>query len=188
MLWKPEKGSDSMKVVIINGSGGVGKDRFVSLCEFHAQSNECVNVSSAELIKRAAIMLGWDECGEQKTEDVRKFLSDLTRMADELFDTRFKYMKSEYDSVKQHRPCTSILFFHIREPEMIERVKSEFDAVTLLIERPGVKPIMSNPSDRNVRHYSYDYVIQNDGTLDDLDKKAKWFVEQITENNNVRTE
>ena len=71
---------------------------------------------------------------------------------------------------------------------MIERVKSEFDAVTLLIERPGVKPIMSNPSDRNVRHYSYDYVIQNDGTLDDLDKKAKWFVEQITENNNVRTE
>jgi len=76
-----------------------------------------------------------------------------------------------------------MMFIHIREIGEIEKIKNIIKAKTLLIKNPKVKLILSNESDANVNNYNYDYVLLNNGTLEDLQKKAKEFVEKIGKNN-----
>ena len=71
------------------------------------------------------------------------------------------------------------MFIHIREINEIEKIKNLIGAKTLLIKNPKVKLILSNESDANVNNYTYDYILLNNGTLEDLRKKAKDFVEKI---------
>ena len=61
----------------------------------------------------------------------------------------------------------------------IKKIKDLLKAKTLLIRNPRVSLITSNNSDKNVYNYTYDYIIENDGTLDDLRKKAKDFIMNI---------
>jgi len=75
------------------------------------------------------------------------------------------------------------MFIHIREIMEIEKIKGLINAKTLLVKNPKVKLILSNESDANVNNYTYDYVLLNNGTLEDLQKKAKDFVEKIRKNN-----
>lgn len=71
------------------------------------------------------------------------------------------------------------MFIHIREIAEIEKIKNIINAKTLLVKNPKVKLILSNESDANVNNYSYDYVLLNNGTLEDLQRKAKEFVEKL---------
>ena len=41
------------------------------------------------------------------------------------------------------------------------------------------KSVDNNASDRNVKNFEYDIVISNDGTLEDLNYKAREFVKQL---------
>jgi len=168
--------------VIINGTGGVGKDTFVDLCKDYACSSEIpfwcdiYNFSSVEIIKTAAGVIGWDG---GKTEKDRKFLADLKKLAKEYNNCSIKYMANKYNECKNAKITagTYILFFHIREPEEIEEFKNYVkDPITLLIRRNTVKIIKSNYSDANVENYNYDRIIDNDGSLDDLFEKAKEFI------------
>ena len=49
--------------------------------------------------------------------------------------------------------------------------------------QPRVDEIKSNHADANVENYEYDYIIENDGTLEQLDKMAYLFSEQVIKNN-----
>ena len=73
-------------VIIINGSGGVGKD---TLCEFAMKKYRCMNTSAITPVKEMAAMAGWR--GE-KTDAARKFLSDLKQLtaAELLQSDRFR--------------------------------------------------------------------------------------------------
>ena len=53
--------------------------------------------------------------------------------------------------------------------------RSKLDDVNL----SNVEAIESNHADRNVENYEYDYIIENDGTLEQLDTMAKLFVRDI---------
>ena len=59
------------EIIIINGSGGVGKDTFIAMCDKYTYTK---NYSSVDEIKCVARQLGWNG---GKTEKDRKFLSDL---------------------------------------------------------------------------------------------------------------
>ena len=74
-----------------------------------------------------------------------------------------------------------LLFLHIREPKEITRAVLRFNAKTILITRSSIHKITSNLSDKNVFNYNYDYVIENNGTLDDLKDKAKKFIKNLEE-------
>lgn len=163
------------KVIIINGSGGCGKDTFVS---FVSEFIPTRNYSSIDLIKSVAKRLGWDG---GKTEKDRKFLSDLKQLSSEYNNAPLNDMKKVYNEFMSNN-TEELLFLHIREPEEIEIAKNLFDAEILLIKNPNIKNIDSNEADRNVYSYSYDHVIYNDGTLEDLDTKAENFVDMIYEN------
>jgi Ni2+-binding GTPase involved in maturation of urease and hydrogenase len=64
----------------------------------------------------------------------------------------------------------------MRDPKDIARAVETFGAETILIRNPNVCKIESNHADRDVENYEYDYIIENDGTLKQLEKVAKLFV------------
>ena len=164
-----------IKVVVINGTGGSGKDTFVDFCMEHVTDKENYmihNVSSVDKIKEAAIVLGWNGA---KTEKDRKFLSDLKILTEEYNDGNFKYMLERYNQMKMADSVEmkGILFLHIREPKEIQRI------VTLLVTSNRVKDIKSNMADAGVYDYEYNMTLHNDGTLEQLQEEAKSFVDSI---------
>lgn len=157
-------------IVIINGTGGSGKDTFV---EYVSNYANVVNFSSIDIVKEVARIAGWDG---GKTPKDRKFLSDLKVLMSEYNDMPFRSMAEVVNRFIQSDD--EILFLHIREPENIKRAVLEFGASTLLIKRVGYENINSNYSDASVDNYDYDYRIEND-TLEGLDEQAMLFVSKF---------
>ena len=160
------------KVIIINGTGGSGKDTFTEFCAKHLK---VYNYSTIDRIKEIAKEFGWNGT---KTDKDRKFLSDLKKLATEYNDMPYKltidsideFMKSDYD----------IMFIHIREPEEIKKVVNEVEAKTLLIKRKDHDIIKTNISDASIEgyDYDYDYVILNT-TLEEFEEEAKRFIKEL---------
>lgn len=160
----------SKKVFIINGSGGVGKDTF---CEYVGHYAKVKVISSIDLVKDYASKMGWNG---SKTPIDRKFLSDLKDLLTKYNDYPFRDICQKVLWFKEDD--NEFLFIHIREPEEIDRAKREFNAHTILMVNDNVKGIYSNHADARVLEYNYDIVIDNSGTLKDLEIIAKDFVEK----------
>ena len=159
-------------IIIINGTGGAGKDAFVSFC---SEVTGVLNVSTVDKVKEAAkVLVGWN--GE-KDEVSRKLLVDLKQLSVDYNDAPTKYICSMAEDFENSD--NNLMFVHIREAREIEKAKKLLNAKTLLITNPRVKLITSNDSDGKVNEYNYDYYIVNDGTLDDLKEKAAKFVEEL---------
>lgn len=159
-------------IVIINGTGGAGKDTFVSFC---SEVTGVLNVSTVDKVKEAAkVLVGWN--GE-KDEVSRKLLVDLKQLSIAYNDAPTKYISKMAEEFRNSND--NLMFVHIREAEEIEKAKKLLNAKTLLITNPRVKLITSNDSDGKVNEYQYDYYIINDGTLEDLKNKASEFVEEL---------
>ena len=54
-----------------------------------------------------------------------------------------------------------------------------FGAETILIRNPNVKKIESNHADRDVENYEYNYIIENNGSIEQLESTAKVFVDFV---------
>ena len=158
-------------VFITNGTGGCGKDTFAHIL---GQLMNVSKISSIDPIKQFARFLGWDG---GKTEKDRKFLSDLKLIMTEYDDTPFKWMQNNYLFWRETRN-DSVLLIDIREPEEIERAKKAFNAKTILIKNDRVAPITSNMADANVFNYEYDFVIENNGTLEEFEETIKKWTEE----------
>lgn len=160
------------RIIVINGSGGVGKDTFVEFCKEYSVIK---NISSVDKVKDAAkILVGWN--GE-KDDKSRKLLSDLKKMSIDYNNYPLIYIGEQVRLFKKNKK-QNIMFIHIREIDEINKVKELFMAKTLLITNNRVKKIKTNISDANVEMLKYDYYIENNGTLEELKQKAKKFVFQ----------
>lgn len=167
------------QIFVINGYGGVGKDTFVELVSLELNDilkrfHTVINFSSIDKIKEIAKEIGWSG---KKSEKDRKFLSDLKVLASEYCDMPFKSMRNKVNEFLNDEESIC-LFLHIREPEEIRRAVKEFGAKTILIVRNSVKHITSNVADKNVLNYTYDFVVENSGTIKDLDEKVKDFIKE----------
>ena len=154
----------SKQIVIINGTGGCGKDTFVS---FVSKYKRVYNFSSIDKVKEIAKLIGWNG---GKTDKDRKFLSDLKKLTTEYNDMAFNSIKDAINIFKNSDD--EIMFIHIREPEEIKRAVDAFKAKSLLIKRDGYDNIMTNESDANVENYDYDYIIYNK-SLEQLEDEAQ---------------
>jgi len=146
---------------VINGRGGTGKDTFIEYVEDYFWDYKITNVSSIDPIKEIARNNGWDGVKNKKS---RKMLSDLKKVFIEYnnLPTMYlsKYMFNE-----------GIVFLHIREPEEIEKIiKINPFIRTLLIDRDI--DMLGNDADDLVYDYQYDFIIDNNGTLNDLKDAA----------------
>lgn len=154
-------------VVVINGSGGVGKD---TICSVVAAHHKTLNYSSVDPIKKIAKDNGWN--GE-KTEKSRKFLSDLKKLFIDFNDLPLNYMLGRYREFLESD--NEVLFLHIREAEEIEKLVRSIrelggNVATLLIRgRNDANKAWHNVSDDAVENYRYDYIYDNVKSLDELD-------------------
>lgn len=175
-----------VKVIVINGAGTSGKDTFIDL--FTEECQECdrdtIRVyrhSSVDQVKYHASLMGWDW---EKDDKGRRFLSDIKDAMTRYNDGPLNYMSDIVEDITKNTLSheTSFVFFHVREPQEIQKMVDKFEATTLLIERPSVsKESFTNHADINVGNYDYDYIVTNDGTLSDLRYEAYLFFEALTD-------
>ncbi len=160
------------KIFVQNSVGGSGKDTWASLLSKYIPT---LKYSIVDLPKEAAKVLGWDG---GKTEKDRRFLSDIMDLSTEYNDAPFEDVLSLVTDFKNNKDFAEYkaLIIDMRDPKDIARAVETFGAETILIRNPNVKKIESNHADRDVENYEYDYIIENDGTLEQLDKVAKIFV------------
>ena len=172
-----------MKIICINGQGGVGKDTFVRFCGSHESG--IFNISMVDCIKNIASSVGWN--GSKEPKD-RKFLSDLKDLIAEYSDYPFQDVLQKIELAEKHHKWYKwyinfadelICFVHTREPKDIQRWKEQYGAKTLLIRRRKVEGNYGNHADDRVFDIDYDYIVYNDGDLNELKKEADLFVRKI---------
>ena len=160
-----------LRVIVINGSGGVGKDSFVDACRKYTA---VLNLSTVEPVKEALKSLGYKGA---KTEEDRQFLSDV-------WDAWYRYNKGPVryitKEVKSFDYFKGLIFVHMRQIKAIPELVEAVHAVTLLVTNSRVA-VPGNHADSEVDQIYYDHYIDNEGTLEDLDLMAKEFVEKIWE-------
>ena len=162
------------RIFILNGVGTSGKGEFASRLD---KRIPLIKYSIIDLIKETAENLGWNG---GKTEKDRKFLSDLMDLATEYNDSPYKDVASLVDAFKTELP-EEILIIDMRDPKDIERAVKDFGAETILMRNPRVNKIESNHADANVEQYRYDYIIENNGSLEQLDSTIDVFVKTVIE-------
>lgn len=157
------------KVLIINGHPKSGKTEFEKLI---AKNINSVIYSSITPVKEyAKKYFGWNGDERNKTEEWRRFFAELKRMLVEEFD--YIYIKiAEKIRDFYNNPYCEIIMIDSREVEEIERFKNCFQAVTVFVNSNKCEKITSNNADANVENYKYDYYIDNNGTLEELEEKA----------------
>lgn len=171
-----------MKIIVINGQPRVGKDTFVELCDKHLLW--CKNYSTVDFVKEIAVKCGWDG---SKTPKNRAFLSDLKDLLARWKDVPFKKIEERIRAFRKSieglgydNDEVGIVFIHSREPEEIKRFVDKFNATSLLIRRESVESTeQSNHADSQVMDYEYDYVIENNGTKEELEQKAVEFLRAL---------
>ena len=133
------------------------------------------NISAVDKIKEAAQLLGWSG---GKSEDDRKFLSDLKLLSTGYNNFPYEYLKENIAKFMEDK-SSNVLFMHIREPEEIDKIKKEFNCITVLVQNINKDHIDSNMADANVCNYEYDYIINNDYDLNRLKEKAIHFICEV---------
>lgn len=157
-------------IFVLNGAAGAGKDTFVLFLKFLGVKVQ--KESSIDKVKEVATLCGWDG---SKTERNRKFLSDLKALTNSYNDMSFVDICKKVKEFTGNR-TVNVLCIDIREPDQIERAKKAFGAITVLIENDRVDILTSNESDAHVLDYEYDYMVKNNGSVEDFLEETKKFV------------
>jgi dephospho-CoA kinase len=164
--------SDKM-IFIVNGKPRAGKDTFAQIL------NEYMDVykySSVTKVKEIAKQCGWTGAKEERD---RKFLHELKMLTSAYSDMSYNDVIEEIDKFKKGELDADIFVVDVREPEDIDRLVKATKAFTIFIENNRVPSITSNAADANVENYKYDFVIQNNGTLEDFEGNIKLFIEVL---------
>jgi len=164
------------KIIVINGAGASGKDEVFEITKKLIDGKYVVvNISSVTAVKLKAMSFGWNG---KKDDKSRRLLSDLK-------DAWTRYNDGPFKDIKQyiqhfHTSKNFLIFVHIRECEEIKKIIDYYGnlVVTLLIRRPNTEKF-NNHADSDVENYPYDYIIENNGTLDDLKENVKIFLNDI---------
>ena len=165
------------KIIVINGIAESGKDTFVKyITEQFLKKFPCtgkvINYSSIDTVKMVSRILGRKK--KSKTDADRKFLSDLKRIWIEYNDGPFNELKQAIQFNENDTEYKVLFFVHIREPEEIEKIRREFDILTVYVQRGSCK-IPNNKSDQSVFGTQANVIIRNNGSKEDLRTEAFLF-------------
>lgn len=165
------------KIYILNGSGTAGKGELAKAISKYITTYK---YSSIDLVKEMYETIGIDR--NNKDEKKRKLYSDTKDMLTQYDDIPFKDIASIVADFKNNKIEEEVLLIDIREPDEIARAEKTFGAETILVRRANAKKITSNHADRDVENYVYDYIIENNGTLEQLDDTAYQFIKYTVNN------
>lgn len=172
-----------MFVIIVNGSGRSGKDKFVEFF-IDQYKYKAFNWSTIDRVKDIAKKnFRWNG---KKTERARKFLAEMKRIWAEynngpFLDTKNK-IDNHYKKLNKKNKENVIYFVHCREPEEIKKFKDVYrnSCITILLKRDD-RVVPNNHADMGVNNYDYDKIINNNGNEVDLRMEATKFIDYIRE-------
>jgi hypothetical protein len=172
-------------VFLLNGAPTAGKDTFCEMVIKHGKSHRLTvkTISSVDDVKRLATEMGWSGAKEDKDRDFLAELKYLWKRYNNgpLRDMLAKCKKLDYD----------ILFVHIRETDEIDELKNLLNAAihevsldriycwSMYLDR-NVTSVTSNAADAQAmtsEGYDYDIILDNNGTLEDLEHAAIAFLQ-----------
>ena len=136
-------------IIIINASGGRGKDTFVS--KFTKYCSQIYNLSTIDIIREVAKKLG---CVNKEEKD-RAFLSDLKDLSTKYYEHPKNYITTKVKQIqsKYAYKYVPIIFVHSREPEEIKWFQENLEnCKSLLIRNSNVPLIETNHADKNVEN------------------------------------
>jgi hypothetical protein len=171
-----------MKVVIVNGQGGVGKTSFEGLC-LESLGIYGTKTSMVDFVKEVATFSGWRG---DKDEKARLYLAKLKDIMEEFGDIPWLRVNRDIKTFENDLlNCgfdanRAVIFVDAREPKDIQRFKDEYGAISVLVTR-GEEKVYGNHADDGVFNIEYDCVIENNGTWHDLELAAERFLEWLFE-------
>ncbi len=163
--------------VVINGIATCGKDTFISLLD-HSESGLMVNnFSSIDPFRNMPKQFGWS--GE-KDDDYRMCLKTLKKASTYMNDYPSRYLEFQRNQILEKYEGLFqdvIFFYHIREPEEIDKFKKRIPtAKTVLVEKTGIR---IPESEECVLNYKYDYIVENNLDLKTLKDSAITLLEGL---------
>jgi hypothetical protein len=72
-------------------------------------------------------------------------------------------------------PLPNWIITDTRFPNEAQAIKDK-GGLVIKVDRPGVGPVNGHPSEDALKDYNFDYVIHNDGSINDLDNKVIEFI------------
>ncbi len=175
------------KIFIVSGKANSGKDTTCDLINNLIRLKELtsVNLQFSSYIKMyAKVISGWN--GEENTKP-RSLLQEIgTSIIRDKIDNEFFIKRIIGDIQVYSYYCDAITISDARLPEEIDSIYENFDNVIRInIERPNFD---NNLNNREKMHRTeigldgynnYDYVIINDGTIEDLNKKIEKLIDEV---------
>ena len=158
---------------ILNGVARSGKG---SVVEYMNKYVPTKSISTVDIVKKICKELGWNG---KKDDAGRLALSEFKDLSTKHFDHPFEYVRKELEDFKNPNNKYLIFTVDVREPKDIDRLVKEHGFETILVSNSNVKHIPNNHADMEVENYNYDYIIYNDGTLEDLDLTVKGFLNSL---------
>lgn len=174
---------DKPIIIVINGLAQSGKDEFVKFCrrEFELENGEdfCVNYHRSDKPKELLKQLGWN--GE-KNLAARTALKYMVDVYEESVGT-VAVLENKIEVFMQACGKYPIIFVHIRDTEIIERVMQHFKdtahVYSVLIIRKDWVFLSPEKDFWEVGKYAYTDYIRNYGDLDILRGLAQSFIKKV---------
>ena len=172
-----------LRIFVLNGQGCSGKDTFKNfIIDYDKELNGTTRISTYSIIDNIKFIA--KSCGWTGYKDFRDriFLHDLKVLLDKYNDYPYKTVKNFINKINNTtlngQLICPYIFIDIREIKDLERICKDFNCTTILIKR-GTMINFGNDADDNVENWNYDYVVDNNGTLDDLKDSAITFWNSI---------
>ena len=105
------------KVIVINGSGAVGKSTFISLC--HEIDPRVIETSTVDFVKEIALQAGWDGIKDQRGRRLLSDIKDALKRYDDIPNKKI-------DEFIQSHP-DNIIFVNAREPNHADENVNDYD-------------------------------------------------------------
>ncbi len=176
-----------VKIFIVAGKANSGKDTTCELINNYVKlkGRNAVNLQFSSYIKMyAKTISGWNGDEESKP---RSLLQELgTDIIRNKIDKEF-FIKRIIGDINVYSYYADVITISdARMPEELDSIKNSFTTVyKLKIERPNYENSLNNSQRNHIteialdNYKNYDYVIVNDGTIEDLNKKVINIIDEV---------
>ena len=172
-----------VKVIVVNGVSRSGKDTFIDF--LGTKVSVLVAHSTIDTVKKALESSGMIDFRKKGPKE-REFLATVKQAWEIYNDGPFKQVVDRVDDIErtykfQNNVDRVLMVVQVREPDEIQKLSNYFgvDFYSVLIKRKGAKA--QHPTDVTVEEWDYDYIVFNDGTLQQLEGSTLKFIARMHE-------
>ena len=163
------------KLFVLAGKARSGKDTTADFMEKYYNDKKIIRLMYGAGVKVYATLLSsWDGSEEDKPRELLQKIAVESREVNP--DYTIKRMEEDINILRDY--CDIIIITDARMPDEVLMPKEKFkEAVTIKLERPNFESPLSLSQQKSLTEVAlddfnnYDYIISNDGTLEDLDRK-----------------